>query len=81
LEELNEYFKELIVFVNGKARFFIRYLNGDNSLLYKYAVSTGDDVINPIEEGIIDIPTLQGTKDTRYAFNRWSNLPANVQGP
>jgi hypothetical protein len=68
----------LIVFVNGKARFFIRYLNGDNSLLHKYAVSTGDNVINPIEEGIIDIPTLAGTIDTRYSFNRWSNLPTNV---
>ena len=81
LEELNDYFKELIVFVDGKARFFIRYLNGDNGLLHKYAVSTGDDVINPIEEGIIDVPTLTGTIDTRYSFNRWSNLPTNVQGP
>ena len=81
LEELNEYFKELIVFVNGKARFFVRYLNGDNSLLYKYALSIGDNVINPIEEGIIDTPSLEGTEDTRYSFNRWSNLPTNVQGP
>ena len=81
LEEINEYFKELIIFVEGKARFFIRYLNGDNTLLYKYAVSTGDDAINPIEEGIIEVPTLEGTEDTRYKFNRWSNLPTNIQGP
>jgi hypothetical protein len=81
LEEINEYFKELIIFVEGKARFFIRYLNGDNTLLYKYAVSTGDDAINPIEEGIIETPTLEGTEDTRYKFNRWSNLPTNIQGP
>jgi hypothetical protein len=81
LEEINEYFKELIIFVEGKARFFIRYLNGDNTLLYKYAVSTGDDAINPIEEGIIETPTLEGTEDTHYKFNRWSNLPTNIQGP
>ena len=81
LEELNDYFKELIVFVNGKARFFIRYLNGDNSLLHKYAVSTGDDAIDPIAEGIIETPTLAGTEEIRYEFLRWSNLPQNVQGP
>jgi hypothetical protein len=78
LEELNDYFKELIVFVNGKARFFIRYLNGDNSLLHKYAVSTGDDAIDPIAEGIIETPTLAGTEEVRYEFLRWSNLPQNV---
>ena len=81
LEEINEYFKELIIFVNNKARFFIRYLNGDNTLLYKYAISTGDDAIDPIEEDIIETPTLAGTDDTRYSFSRWSNLPTNIQGP
>ena len=81
LEEINEYFKELIIFVDNKARFFIRYLNGDNTLLYKYAISTGDDAIDPIEEGIIETPTLAGTDDTRYSFSRWSNLPTNIQGP
>lgn len=81
LEEINEYFKELIIFVDNKARFFIRYLNGDNTLLYKYAISTGDDAIDPIEEGIIETPTLAGMDNTRYSFNRWSNLPTNIQGP
>lgn len=81
LEELNDYFKELIVFVNGKARFFVRYMNGDNTLLYKYAISTGDNAIDPIAKGIIETPVLEGAEDTRYEFNRWSNLPTNIQGP
>jgi hypothetical protein len=81
LEELNEYFKELIVYVNGKARFFIRYLNYNNELLHKYAVSTGDTVIDPIEEGIIETPTLEGTENTRYYFREWSHLPESAQGP
>ena len=81
LEELNEYFNELIVVVAGKPRFFIRYVNGDNTLLHKYATSLGDNAIDPIESGIIEIPTIEGTDDIRYTYRQWSNLPTNVQGP
>lgn len=81
LEELNEYFKELIVYVNDKARFFIRYLNQDNSLLYKYVVSSGENAIDPIVEGLIETPSIEQTEDTRQTFSHWSTLPTNVQGP
>ena len=81
LEELNEYFKELVVIVDGKARFFVRYLNQDNTLLYKYAISTGDNAIDPIEVGLIDTPILEGTDNIKYEFRQWSNLPTNIQGP
>ena len=81
LEEINEYFKELVVYVDGKARFFIRYLNRDNSLLYKYAIPMGGDAIDPITEGLIDIPTLEGSEEMSFRFNRWSQLPTNIQGP
>lgn len=81
LEELNEFFKELIIIVNGKARFFIRYLNQDNALLYKYAASIGDDVIDPIALGYIDTPVLPGSEDTSNSFSHWSSLPTNIQGP
>lgn len=81
LEELNEFFKELVVIVNGKARFFIRYLNQDNTLLYKYAASIGDGAIDPIVSGIIETPTLEGGEDTKYEYSHWSSLPTNIQGP
>ena len=81
LEEINEYFKELIIYVNGVARFFIRYLNQDNTLLYKYATPLGADAIDPIAEGLIDTPTMEGSEEIDYEFNRWSSLPTNVQGP
>lgn len=81
LEELNDYFKELVVIVDGKTRFFLRYLNQDNTLLYKYAVSTGDNAINPIEAGLIETPTLQGEEGIKYEFSHWSSLPENLQGP
>lgn len=81
LEEINEYFKELIIYVDGKAKFFIRYLNQDNTLLYKYATPMGANAIDPISEGFIEAPVMQGADRIRYTFSKWSNLPINIQGP
>jgi hypothetical protein len=81
LEELNDFFKELVVIVDGKSKFFIRYLNQDNSLLHKYAASIGDNVIDPVALGIIGTPTMAPTEDTKYEYRAWSNLPTNIQGP
>ena len=41
LEEINDNFPELIVVVDGVAKFFVRYLNSDNTLLYRYIVDEG----------------------------------------
>ena len=81
LEELNEYFPELIVVVNGEAKFFIRYINLDGSILHKYIASTGDNAIDPVVEGIIETPTIEATEDTQWTFSQWSNLPTNIQKP
>lgn len=88
LEELNETFKELIVIVNGKTRFFIRYVDWDNTLIYKKAVSQGENAFDPIGSVInpntglpLEAPTREGTEDTSYEFSQWSNLPTNLQGP
>ena len=81
LEELNDFFKELVVIVDGKSKFFIRYLNQNNELLHKYAASIGDNAIDPVATGIIDVPTLEGTEDTKYEYREWSQLPSNIQGP
>ena len=81
LEELNEYFTELVIIVNGKTRFFLRYVNWNNELLYKYAISQGANAIDPIENGIINEPIKEGSEDTQYYFSQWSNLPTNIQTP
>lgn len=81
LEELNETFKELIVIVNGKTRFFLRYVNWNNDLLYKYAISQGDNAIDPIATGLIEVPTREGTDDTHYNYRELSNMQTNIQGP
>ena len=81
LEELNEAFPELIVYVNGEAQFFIRYINLNGEVLYKYIATTGDDVINPITMGYIEEPTVEATEDTKWSFKEWSNLPTDIQKP
>lgn len=81
LEELNEAFPELIVYVNGEAKFFIRYINLNGEVLYKYIATTGDNVIDPVKTGLIDLPSVEETEDTKWAFKEWSNLPTNIQKP
>lgn len=81
LEELNETFKELIVIVNGKTRFFLRYVNWNNELLYKYAISQGDNAIDPVATGLIEIPVRANTEDTKYEYREFSNMQTNIQGP
>ena len=81
LEELNEAFPELIVYVNGVAKFFIRYVNLTGEVLYKYIVTTGDNVIDPIANGLIEQPSVAETEDTKWAFKEWSSLPTNIQKP
>jgi len=81
LEELNEYFPELIVIVDGKTRFFLRYVNWNNELLYKYAISQGSNAIDPVQNGLIETPIKEGSEDTRYSYTGWSSLPTNIQGP
>jgi hypothetical protein len=81
LEELNEVFPELIVYVNGQAQFFIRYINHNGEILYKYVATNGDNVIDPIANGLIETPKIEASEDTKWEFKEWSNLPTNIQKP
>ena len=81
LQTINDTFPELIVVVNGTAKFFIRYFNYDRTLLYRYIAIEGDDVINPITEGFIEQPTREDTEDTRSTWRGWSELPTDIHKP
>lgn len=81
LEELNEVFPELIVYVNGQAQFFIRYINHNGEILYKYVATNGDNVIDPVTSGLIETPKVEASEDTKWEFKEWSSLPTNIQKP
>ena len=81
LETINDAFPELIVVVGGKAKYFIRYLNWDNSLLYRYIAVQGDDAIDPVLSGYIDTPIRENTEDATFSYLGWNNLPKNIQAP
>lgn len=81
LEKLNEAFPELIVVVNGKAKFFIRYYNYNGELLYKYVAGEGDNAIDPVTSELISTPTMEPTEDTQWVYREWSSLPTNIQKP
>lgn len=79
LEEINTLFPELIVVVNGVPKLFMRYLNYDNTLLYRYVINAGEDAVDPIAAGYIETPDRADTETAEYNFAGWSELPTNVQ--
>jgi len=81
LEEINDVFPELIVVVNGVAKFFMRYVNYDNTLLYRYICNAGENAINPITEGLIAQPVRPNTETATYEYLGWSEIPMMVQKP
>ena len=79
LEEINTLFPELVVVVNGIPKLFMRYLNYDNTLLYRYVINAGDDAIDPVAKGYITAPDREDTETAKYDYIGWSELPTNVQ--
>lgn len=82
LEEINDNFPELIVVVGGVAKFFIRYLNYDNTLLYRYIADEGTDAIDPVALGYIEEePTRPDTETAKYSYIGWKDLPKGITKP
>jgi hypothetical protein len=81
LEEINDRFPELVVVVNGIAKYFIRYADWNNTLLYRYIATEGTAAINPIEAGYISIPSRESTETAHYTYKGWSELPAQIYRP
>ena len=81
LEEINDNFPELVVVVNGIAKYFVRYADWDNKLLYRYIATEGTAAIDPIEAGYIDIPTRADTETAKYTYKSWSELPEKITRP
>lgn len=79
LEEINTLFPELIVVENGVPKLFMRYLNYDNTLLYRYVINAGQNAIDPVVEGYIEAPNREDTETSKYMYIGWSELPTNVQ--
>lgn len=71
-------FPELVVVVNGAINYLVRYLNYDNTVLYREVVVEGGNATNPVTAGHISAPTRPGTEDTGYAFKDFGTLPTDV---
>lgn len=78
LAEINEAFPELVVVANGEAQYIVRFVDYDNTVLYRQVISAGGNAVNPVASGSISAPTRTGTEDTGYAFRDFGTLPTNV---
>ena len=81
LEEINDNFPELVVVVNGVAKYFVRYADWDNTLLYRYIATEGTAAIDPIKAGYIDTPSRPDTDTAQYTYKGWSETPTTIYRP
>lgn len=81
LEEINDRFPELVIVVNGVAKYFVRYADWDNTLLYRYIATEGTAAIDPIEAGYVEIPVRPDTETAKYTYKGWSETPETIHRP
>ena len=81
LEEINDNFPELVVVVNGIAKYFVRYADWNNTLLYRYIATEGTKAIDPIAMGYIETPTRESTETAHYTYSKWSETPETINRP
>ena len=78
LTEINDAFPNLIVVANNVPQYIVRYLDWDNTVLYRAVVAEGANAVNAVTAGYITAPTKDGTDDTHYAFKDFGTLPTNI---
>ena len=78
LTEINEAFPNLIVIANNVPQYIVRYIDWDNTVLYRAVVAEGANAVNAVTAGYITAPTKEGTDDTHYTFKDFGTLPANI---
>lgn len=81
LEEINDRFPELVVVVNGVAKYFVRYADWDNTLLYRYIATEGTTAIDPIKAGYIETPMRENTDTATFVYKEWSETPTAIYRP
>ena len=79
LAEINEAFPQLVVVANGVPQYVVRYLDWDNTVLYRAVVAEGGSAVNAVEAGYISAPTRSGTEDTGYSFRDFGVLPTDIR--
>ena len=78
LTEINDAFPQLVVVANGVPQYVVRYLDWDNTVLYRAVVAEGADTVDAVAAGYISAPTRTGTEDTGYKFKDFGTLTTNV---
>ena len=81
LEEINDNFEELVIVVNGVAKYFVRYVDYDATLLYRYIATEGTAAINPVDLGYIAAPAREDTERAKYIYKGWSEIPTEIYKP
>ena len=78
LETIYTNFPDLVVVVAGSVSYLVRYLDYDGTLLYSVLIGEGEDLIDPVEAGLIDAPTRELSDESIYVYTGWSENPTDI---
>lgn len=73
--------KHYVVTAQYKYSYAVKFYTDDSysTLLYTQWVDYGENATDPVANGDIEIPIMNGTNENhRYTFTNWNNLPTNV---
>lgn len=63
-----------------ETQYAVKYYN-DTTLLHTEYVTSGSSAPDPVEAGLIEVPTKEGTDDLHYAFKGWDGSLLNITIP
>lgn len=75
----------VVTYDNEVQEYIISFENPDGSVIkdrlgkdYIQYVDNGQEIIDPVESGAIDTPTMASTAEFDYTFTGWANITGNV---
>lgn len=76
--DIYDNFPDLVVDDGSGDIYVVNYKDWDGTILYTLRLSEGEDAVDPIEKGYIDVPFRESDENYSYEFIGWSNIPTNV---
>lgn len=80
LDDFTENFPDLLVMANGSANCTVRFRDWDGTVLNTQTCQLGGSVVDPVEAGIIQIPTRPAGNRAFYTYSGWDKSLTNIRG-
>lgn len=72
-------YPEVVIDDGSDEIYIVQYRDWNGKILYTLKIAEHGNAVDPVEEGLIDIPTRPSDDDYSYEYVGWSSIPTNVQ--